>query len=162
MSQELLTAHYNSVNRRANFLASMIRSRIGEGYWVKIVRKLMIHRQRPGYQALDDMKVIYAFVRDSLRYTREKDGTDVFMMGEEALKRGYGDCDEQTQIVGILASNAGYRVKVKAVGFRGKGGRFTHIYPLAFVNGTWVPMDVTYQKGVGVEVPHERSIEVEV
>jgi transglutaminase-like putative cysteine protease len=111
-----------------------------------------------------ELGAIYDFVNGALRYTRDPSGYDVFTPAEKALDMGVGDCDEQTQLAGILATNLGYPVIVRAVSFR--NGKFSHVYPLMGVRKgkliSWVPVDVTHRRGVGQSVNHQQKMEVRV
>jgi hypothetical protein len=139
-----------------NVLASMIRNRQGTKRWRQLASRVVAGKGRD-LQALRD---IYDYVNRELVYTRDPAGVDIFFTAERALGRGLGDCDEQSQLVGILAGAHGMPVMLRAISI--KPGRFTHIYPLVEVNGKWVAADVTYGRGVGAEVPHLRSMEVQV
>ena len=168
--RELLRAHRQSVRKRLGILANMIRQRRNMPRWRRLAAKLVTRRNGlgqlvvPSKNSMAELGAIYNFVDEALRYTRDPAGYDVFTPAERALELGVGDCDEQTQLSGILATNLGYPVIVRAVSFR--NGKFSHVYPLMGVRKgaltTWVPLDVTHRRGLGESVNHQEKLEVRV
>jgi len=124
----------------------MIKQRRNNPDFVALAERL----SRGARSQLELVDRIYKYVNTAFVYQKDPVGVDIFSPAEVAIDRGFGDCDEQTQLVGILANAMGMRVKLRAVSFR--NGRFSHVYPMVFADGRWVAVDVTARRGAGHEV----------
>ncbi len=150
--------HYESVNQRMDFLAGMVRERYSRQAWKDMALK--VFGAEMGQNPQRDLQAMYDFVTSSLHYSEDPDGIDIFRTAEAAVQQGTGDCDEQSQLVAILAKAAGYSVKLRAASFKPR--RYTHVYPLVWANGKWTAVDVTFKRGVDKEARSLDHIDVEV
>lgn len=100
----------------------------------------------------EEMRAIYNYVRDNIRYTQDIDGVETIktpqLMIAEIRNRGmsYGDCDDHTVLLGALLKNAGYSVRLAIMrSLWNKAGGYNHIYLQAGVPMTnqWVALDAT-------------------
>lgn len=96
-----------------------------------------------------EIKAIYTWVRDNIRYTYDPAWEDVFASPIWTLDAGGGDCDDMVSLLGSLLEAVGHPVQIKVVGYNPKG--FSHVYLLAR-NGT-LPLDPTLTSVVGPDVP---------
>jgi len=106
-----------------------------------------------------EAEVVYGFVRDKVRYTKDPKGLEYVQTPEYlllAIERNgiaFGDCDDKTTLGLALLKNLGYNVAVRVASYR-EPGVYSHVYGLVKINREWVPFDATPDnKWLGWEMP---------
>ena len=109
----------------------------------------------PEHDDLGELRSIYRYVRDHVRYTADPYDLETFRRPQRTLELGIGDCDDATALVGAMASAAGYQQGLRIVR-TGDHADWNHIYNVVGVPRSepqrWVPIDATMDRGVGWEV----------
>ena len=104
---------------------------------------------------------VYRFVRDEVRFTEEA-GEQVLSPGRTLAWR-YGDCDDKTALVCAMLESIRVRWKTALLGrLAGDGFRPFHILPYAFVQGVWVPLEVSDRRARPGEDPRDLMRRVSV
>jgi len=102
---------------------------------------------------LAEIRNIFEWGRDHIAYVRQPRGKDVFQPVEVTLAKGSGDCEDFTILLGAIALNMGYPLKVRIAGPDGINWR--HVYPVIGYPpkspSHWVPVDPTIPEPFGSE-----------
>jgi len=93
------------------------------------------------------------WVKDNIRYVKEKRGADFFQPADYTLMRGAGDCEDMTILIGGIAKVLGYPVICRVSSPNGTDWK--HIYPLVGVPPQkpkrWIVLDATLPAPIGTE-----------
>lgn len=127
---------------------------------VSIVRRAAV----PAHDYAGELRALYQWTAQHLRYTRDPHGTELVHSAEvllelvDELGQAAGDCDDQSVLLGALCASIGFPVAVRIVGRR--AGEFSHVHLRIKVGARWVPADLTAfpRKLLGYEprAPFER------
>ena len=104
------------------------------------------------------VQAIFEWVRKNIRYTKDPVSTNklnnVELVHHPAalLRLKIGDCDDMATLLASMLLRAGIPAKFRAIKTGGK--HFRHVYVLAKVNNTWIPLDPTTDKPLGWEYPY--------
>jgi len=110
---------------------------------VEIVRRAAV----PAHDYAGELRALFHFAAQHLRYTRDPHGTELVHSAEvlleliDELGQAAGDCDDQSVLLGALAASIGFPVAVRIVGRQ--AGAFSHVHLRIKVRGRWVPCDLT-------------------
>ena len=109
----------------------------------------------PEHDDMGEVRAIYKYVRDNVRYTGDAHKLDTFRRPARTLQLRIGDCDDAAALVGAMASAAGFEQGLRVVR-TGDSDDFNHVYNVVGLPRTapqrWVPVDATMNRGVGWEV----------
>lgn len=106
----------------------------------------------PQKDYLGEIRALHAFVRDSIRYTRDVRGVETLHTPEKIIELGQGDCDDKSLLLASLLESIGHQTQFKAVGFR--PGHYAHVYPQVLLpTGKWLSLETTEPQGIGWEPP---------
>jgi len=146
-------------------VASVIIDKIHEGRKDPTIRTLVariLSRRRGGSwvvppRAWDkEVKALFEYVQNKVRYTRDVYGLDTYQRAVRTLQLGIGDCDDQTILLGSMLQAAGYPIALKIISTKDSEG-FNHIYLLVGLPPTapqkWMPLDPSMPYPAGWEVP---------
>ncbi|RKX99285.1 hypothetical protein DRP77_13570 [Candidatus Poribacteria bacterium] len=104
-----------------------------------------------------EVRAIFKFVQNAIRYTRDTYGMDTYRRAIRTLQLNMGDCDDQVILLGSLLQAVGYPIALKIVDTTDTPPGFNHIYLLVGLPPMnprkWVPLDPTMPYDVGWEVP---------
>ena len=87
------------------------------------------------YSELSECFALYYFVYSKVRYVRDPYKKEIIftplllLQQLEKYGKAFGDCDDQTALLGALLASLGYAVRCQLVGIE----RFSHIYPEVFI-----------------------------
>lgn len=95
-----------------------------------------------------EIKAVFEFVRDQIRYTRDIRGLETLQIPPVTLDLGAGDCDDKSTLLAALLESIGHPTRFVAVGYRGPG-QYSHVYVETKLGPRWVPLDATMPVGVG-------------
>ena len=116
---------------------------------LRIIRDLTVKYARSTFTkkllaaiAPRDWRDIFWWVKNNLRYRREKPGKDVLLEPPETIGRIYADCEDYTTLLGSLLLAAGYPVRLKLI-----SNATYHIYPEIGLPPSnpvkWIGLDAT-------------------
>ncbi len=125
------------------FVAELQRFKLAPAELVKVRRvALGLVLELPANADVDEVRMLWRFVRDSIRYVRDVRGIDTLQTPSTTLKLGQGDCDDKSLLLSALLESIGYatRFTVSATSPRGS---YNHVYVEAFVPklGKWIPLE---------------------
>lgn len=131
----------------------------------KIVARVAVNDRK------SEAQVVFNFVRDNVRYTRDPMGFEYIQTPPAVLEdirlyqtgkgdRPAGDCDDMTLLSLSLLKSIGFPVAIKVVSFH-PNHKFSHVYGLTKIGSEWVTVDcVRPDKDLGWESQgHTRVME---
>lgn len=95
-----------------------------------------------------EVKALFEYVRDSIRYVRDIAGVETLQTPPTTIELEAGDCDDKSTLLASLLASIGHESRFVAVGYRTLGA-FQHVYVEALLNGKWVPLDATVPREFG-------------
>jgi transglutaminase-like putative cysteine protease len=95
------------------------------------------------HKALEAVR-IFEWVKGRIRYVNDPVGVELFTAVPEVFARGYGDCDDYTAVLAALLMAAGIPAKARIIQHRNAPG-WSHIYPVAHLDGAWRALDATVE-----------------
>ena len=102
-----------------------------------------------GRDAMCELRAIYQFVVENVRYTGDVSNVDTFSAPLRTLQMGGEDCDGHSLINAALAMANGFRAKVRITSNRGV--TWDHIYCMVGMpkgrSDRWVALDTTLARG---------------
>lgn len=101
----------------------------------------------PPRQWVPEIRALHAFVRDSIRYTRDPVDVELVQTPEKTLEYGQGDCDDKATLLAALLSAAGHPAQFVAVGLN--GGPFSHVLVESQINRGWIPLETIIDREPG-------------
>lgn len=106
----------------------------------------------------DEIKKIFNWVRDNIRYTRDPYNLELFRTPRRAIDNRIGDCDDMSILLAALLRAVGYSVRFRIIGLT--KGNYEHVY---VVVGSppetpvkWIPLDPSQPNAVGWEYDREK------
>jgi transglutaminase-like putative cysteine protease len=106
--------------------------------------------QIPGKAWLAQMRAVFNWVRNNIRYTLDTNSTEVIQGAEQTLTLRYGDCDDFCILIATLLEQLGYATCFCALSFDAPG-QFSHVIVLAELEGELAPvaLDATEKEPMG-------------
>jgi transglutaminase-like putative cysteine protease len=91
-----------------------------------------------------EIKLLHAFVRDSIRYLKDIHGVETIQTPAVTLQNQFGDCDDKATLLATLLESIGHPTRFVAVGFRNPG-EYSHVYveTRAGNRASWIPLETT-------------------
>lgn len=104
-------------------------------------------------------RVLYEYVRDQIRYTRDVLGVETIQTPPVTIELEAGDCDDKSTLLATLLQSIGHPARFVATGYKSPAS-FSHVYVETLLGDKWVPLDATTTKPFGWEprVPTARMI----
>jgi len=96
-----------------------------------------------------EVRAIHAFVRDSIRYTRDINGVETVHSPDVVLQTEHGDCDDKSTLLASLLESVGHPTRFVAIGMQ--PGHFSHVYVETRVGPKWIALETTENKAPGWE-----------
>ena len=106
-----------------------------------------------------EVTALFNEVRKRVRYTWDPTDYDAFQTPARTLEMGTADCDDGTSLLGALCRSVGHQVRSRIVQTKG-APTWNHIYLIAKVGSTWMPLDPSVDKPAGWEVPREMVLKM--
>lgn len=160
---QVLTHVMQLESRRPQYLGNLPSGAEGTHATLRVMRDL-VHRYKRAAPiretALDliadlppkdwraELRAVFAFVRDRIRYTRDIRGVETVQTPAATLDIGQGDCDDKATLLAALLESIGTPTRFVAVGYRAPE-QFSHVYLEARAAGAWIPLDATMPVEVG-------------
>lgn len=109
---------------------------------------LELVRPLPPKDRLNEIRVLFEYVRDNIRYVHDIAGIETLQTPPATIELEAGDCDDKSTLLAALLASIGYRSRFVAVGYR-QAGDYQHVYVEGDYNGQWIPMDATMAQPFG-------------
>jgi transglutaminase-like putative cysteine protease len=107
-----------------------------------------------------EAQALFAFVRDSIRYTRDVLGVETLSTPDKTLAARVGDCDDQVTLLATLLESVGYPTRFVVAAYYDLAV-FEHVYLQTLIGGEWVDMDPTEREACGWSPPGALAIHYE-
>lgn len=117
---------------------------IEEGSQDPLIRETAINivrNVREKYK-IGEVKAIFNWVKDNIRYVGDVTGRDSYHTARRVLSLRAGDCDDFTILLCSLLASIGYEVGVRIIS-NSLFKDYHHIYCIVKVQGRWIPLDAT-------------------
>jgi len=96
-----------------------------------------------------EARMLYRFVRDSIRYVQDVNEIETVQEPQKTLEFGAGDCDDKATLLAALLESIGHPTRFVAIGF--EPGIFSHVYVESRIGDSWVAMETTEPVEMGWE-----------
>lgn len=99
-----------------------------------------------GHDVLGEVRALFTFARDRVRYTRDPVGVELLQTPARTLRTLVGDCDDKSTLLAALLHAVGHPAQLlfRAVAANpSRPGMYSHVYVVANVAGRRVPLDPT-------------------
>lgn len=114
----------------------------------------------PEKDELSEVRALFEFVRDSVRYTRDVNGVETVANPAITLHRKVGDCDDKTTLFATLAEAIGYPTRLVMAGYFDSPD-FEHVYCQVLTSDGWIDADTTEPYPLGFAPPAPTRLFVE-
>lgn len=108
---------------------------------------LALTRGLPPKNYTAEVRAVFEFVRDRIRYVRDVIGVETLQTPDVTLDLEAGDCDDKATLLASLLASIGHRSRFVAVGYT-QPGAFQHVYLETLIGQRWVPLDATVSSAV--------------
>jgi hypothetical protein len=99
---------------------------------------------------LGEIKALFEWVQQNLRYTRDPLRVEVLHSAPRLLQLRAGDCDDFSILLGAMLESIGHPVRLVLAGFHPqRPDAYSHVYLEALGKGRWIPLDATMPHGMG-------------
>lgn len=95
-----------------------------------------------------EIKAVFEFVRDQIRYTRDIRGMETLQIPPVTLDLSAGDCDDKSTLLAALLESIGHPTRFVAVGYTVPKA-YSHVYVETKLGPRWVALDATMPVDVG-------------
>lgn len=110
-------------------------------------KAVSLTRYLPQKDWFGEIKAIYQFVRDNIRYVRDINGVETIHTAEKILEQGAGDCDDKSILLASLLETIGHPTRFVAIGFA--PGKFRHVFVETKVGDKWLVLETTEPVSLG-------------
>jgi hypothetical protein len=86
-------------------------------------------------------RAIFNWFGRNIRFVRDPVGVETLRTAPETLRRGAGDCDCQTILMGALLTTIGNHVRITTVESQPGNPEFSHVFLEVLDGNHWVPVD---------------------
>lgn len=99
-------------------------------------------RGLPPKQWLSEVRALFEFARDAIRYTRDIKGVETLQTPVATLELEAGDCDDKSTLLAAMLEAIGHPTRFVAVGFVSPYA-YSHVYVETRVGRNWIALDPT-------------------
>lgn len=89
-----------------------------------------------------EAEAIFNWIKNTVRYTQDPNGTEMLLSPEVILHSLQGDCDDMSILFASLVQSIGKPTRFIAVGFS-RPGEFEHVFTQVLIGRDWVSADPT-------------------
>jgi len=108
----------------------------------------------PERDSLAEVRTLFEFVRDRVRYTGDVLDTETLTTPVKTLELRAGDCDDKSVLLATMLESVGYVTRFIVAGYN-YPGMFEHVYVAAMLSdGSFVSLDPSESGGLGWEPPN--------
>jgi len=125
------------------FVEELQRFKLAPEELVKVRRvALGLVNELPPNDDVSEVRALWHYVRDAIRYVRDVRGVDTLQSPRTTLELTQGDCDDKSLLLASLLESIGYATRF-AVAATSPRGSYNHVYVEAFVPkvGKWIPLE---------------------
>lgn len=105
----------------------------------------------PEKQSSKEIRAIYEWVRDNIRYTSDVRDVETVKTPDAILESGQGDCDDKSLLVASLLESVGFAARFVAVA--AGGFDYDHVYAEVRLGEGWIPLETTEPVNMGWRPP---------
>mgnify|MGYP002780999432 CR=1 FL=1 len=107
----------------------------------------------PEKDTLGEIRTLFEFVRDRVRYTRDVLDVETLSTPVKTLELAAGDCDDKSVLLATLLEAVGIPTRFVVTGYA-QPGVYEHVYVLAMLSdGSFLPLDASEPQPPGWEPP---------
>lgn len=108
---------------------------------------LRLTRAIPQKDYVGEVRALFSFVQNNIRYVRDITGYETLRTPEKTLEVGGGDCDDKSVLLAALLESIGHPTRFVAIGF--EPNTYHHVYVETLVGKQWVALDATECRPAG-------------
>lgn len=105
----------------------------------------------PGKSWRGEINGIYYYIINNIRYVGDIVGIQTLQVPTYTLENGFGNCANQSLLVGALLQCIEHPIRFMAIGLA--SFELTHVYCQTRCGDNWLAVDTTEPNGVGWEPP---------
>lgn len=157
----LIPRGYRGTQTTVARMRALIREGAQDFYVRQHAIDILIARSVPAKDYEGEIKALFEWVQQHVRYTRDPHGVEVLHSARRMLELRAGDCDDMSIVLGALVEAIGHPVRIVLTGPHPSRPRlFTHVYVEAWCRGRWIPLDATmpYPMGWAPRAPVKQVI----
>jgi len=101
----------------------------------------------PAFDELAEVRRVFQYVRDHVRYVRDVNGVDTLQTPTATLERMQGDCDDKSLLLAALLESIGYATRFVVSATNPSRGA-NHVYLEAWVPrvSKWIPLEPSVRR----------------
>lgn len=99
----------------------------------------------------EEVRKLFEFVRDDIRYVRDVRGVETLQTPDKTLEFEQGDCDDKSVLLAALLESIGHPTRFIAIGF--KPNNFVHVYVETKIGNNWIALETTEPVPMGWSAP---------
>lgn len=134
---------------------------------LKIARKVVRHyrydpaiRQKaisiasvaPGKNYTVEVKALFEYVRDSIRYVGDATDSQTMQTPDVTLYVRSGNCMQKAILLAAMLESINHKTRFKAIGYDPEAG-YEHVFLETLIGRDWVPLDASEDQPFGWEPP---------
>lgn len=100
---------------------------------------------------IGEVKALWSFVRDRIRYLKDIRGVETIQTPERTLENAQGDCDDKSVLLASLLESIGHPTRFVAIGFT--PGKYSHVYVETKIGNKWISLETTEPVNIGWKPP---------
>ena len=91
----------------------------------------------------DEVRALFYFVRDKVRYVSDITGTETLQTPEATLNLMSGDCDDKVTLLAALLESIGHRTASVAMKMNPQDADFSHVFLETRIGPGWYALETT-------------------
>jgi len=112
----------------------------------------------PNKDYLGEVKALFEFVRDRIRYVGDVADTQVIQTPDVTISLKAGNCTQKAVLLATLLESINHKTLFKAIGYDPEIG-WDHVYLETLVGRRWYPLDASEDRSFGWEPPSNYGVE---
>lgn len=142
-----------TVEYQKGYTEDIMRS-VRDCYRDTIAQSRVLAEYLTGVTPEDSCRNVFEFVERNIRYVEDPDGVQWVRTPARLLNDGEGDCKSYTILICTVLANLNIEHLLRFVSYV-DGGEYTHVYPVAVIDGRELPMDVVAKQLRGIPMGKE-------
>jgi transglutaminase-like putative cysteine protease len=103
-----------------------------------------------------EVRALFEYVRDAIRYVRDIAGVETLQTPVATLELEAGDCDDKSALLAAMLESIGHPTRFVAEGYRSPG-HYSHVYLQTRVGQQWLSLDPTVSTATVGWAPPRRA-----
>lgn len=104
---------------------------------------------------INEIRRLYEFVRDDIRYVRDIQGVETLATPLKTLEYAQGDCDDKAVLLAALLESIGHPTQFIALAFNQMG--FSHVIVETRLGRQWIALETTEDVDLGWKPPNSTN-----